>query len=56
MVGGFSILKDVPKTMVYKIANEINYKETIIPQRIIDRAPSAQLTENQLDEDSLPLR
>ena len=54
MVGGFSILKDVPKTMVYKIANEINYKETIIPQRIIDRAPSAELTENQLDEDSLP--
>ena len=54
MVGGFSVLKDVPKTMVYKIANEINYKETIIPQRIIDRAPSAELTENQLDEDSLP--
>ena len=41
MVGGFSVLKDVPKTMVYKIANEINYKENIIPQRIIDRAPSA---------------
>ena len=54
MVGGFSVLKDVPKTMVYKIANEINYKESIIPQRIIDRAPSAELTENQLDEDSLP--
>ena len=54
MVGGFSILKDVPKTMVYKIANEINYKEVIIPQRIIDRAPSAELTENQIDEDSLP--
>ena len=55
MVGGFSVLKDVPKTMVYKIANEINYKENIIPQRIIDRAPSAELTENQLDEDSLPV-
>ena len=54
MVGGFSILKDVPKTMVYKIANEINYKKIIIPQRIIDRAPSAELTENQIDEDSLP--
>jgi NAD+ synthase (glutamine-hydrolysing) len=54
MVGGFSVLKDVPKTMVYKIANEINYKEKIIPQRIIDRPPSAELTENQLDEDSLP--
>ena len=55
MVGGFSVLKDVPKTMVYKIANEINYKENIIPQRIIDRAPTAELTENQLDEDSLPV-
>jgi len=54
MVGGFSILKDVPKTMVYKIANEINYKEIIIPQRIIDRLPSAELTENQTDQDSLP--
>ena len=54
MVGGFSILKDVPKTMVYKIASEINYKESIVPQRIIDRAPSAELSENQLDEDSLP--
>ena len=54
MVGGFSILKDVPKTMVYKIANEINYKKIIIPQRIIDRAPSAELKENQIDEDSLP--
>jgi NAD+ synthase (glutamine-hydrolysing) len=55
MVGGFSILKDVPKTMVYKIANEINYKDNIIPQRIIDRAPTAELTKNQLDEDSLPV-
>ena len=54
MVGGFSVLKDVPKTMVYKIANEINYKDNIIPQRIIDRAPTAELTKNQLDEDSLP--
>ncbi|MDA7843132.1 NAD+ synthase [Methylophilaceae bacterium] len=54
MVGGFSILKDVPKTMVYKIANEINYKDIIIPQRILDRPPSAELTENQTDQDSLP--
>jgi NAD+ synthase (glutamine-hydrolysing) len=54
MVGGFSVLKDVPKTMVYKIANEINYKEIIIPQRIINRAPSAELSKNQIDQDSLP--
>ena len=54
MVGGFSVLKDVPKTLVYKIANEINHKDIIIPQRIIDRAPSAELSENQTDQDSLP--
>ena len=54
MVGGFSVLKDVPKTMVYMIADEINYKKIIIPQRIIDRAPSAELSKNQIDEDSLP--
>jgi len=54
MVGGFSVLKDVPKTLVYKIANEINHKDIIIPKRIIDRAPSAELAENQTDQDSLP--
>lgn len=54
MVGGFSVLKDVPKTMVYKLANEINYKENIIPQRIIHRAPSAELTKDQTDQDTLP--
>jgi NAD+ synthase (glutamine-hydrolysing) len=54
MVGGFAILKDVPKTMVYKIANEINYDQTIIPQRIINRAPSAELSKNQTDQDTLP--
>ncbi len=54
MVGGFSVLKDVPKTLVYKIANEINYDQIIIPKRIIERAPSAELAENQKDQDSLP--
>jgi len=54
MVGGFSVLKDVPKTMVYKLANEINYKENIIPHRIIHRAPSAELTKDQTDQDTLP--
>ena len=40
--------------MVYKIANEINYDQTIIPQRIINRAPSAELSKNQTDQDTLP--
>lgn len=54
MVGGFCVLKDVPKTMVYRLAhyrNQINY---VIPQAVIDRAPSAELALNQKDEDSLP--
>ena len=54
MVGGFSVLKDVPKTLVYKIANEINYDQIIIPNRIITRPPSAELSENQTDQDNLP--
>ena len=54
MVGGFSILKDVPKTWVYKIANYINEREIVIPNRIITRAPSAELKDNQSDQDNLP--
>ena len=54
MVGGFSILKDVPKTLVYKIAEEINHTSTIIPERILTRAPSAELCKNQTDQDNLP--
>ena len=54
MVGGFSILKDVPKTFVYKIAAEINRTKNIIPERILTRPPSAELSENQTDQDSLP--
>ena len=54
MVGGFSVLKDVPKTMVYKIAEEINISNEIIPKRIITRSPSAELSKNQKDQDNLP--
>ena len=54
MVGGFSVLKDVPKTWVYKLAQFINENEIIIPTRIITRAPSAELKDNQSDQDSLP--
>jgi len=54
MVGGFSVLKDVPKTLVYKIAEEINRTRNIIPERILTRAPSAELSKNQTDQDYLP--
>ena len=54
MAGGFSILKDVLKTWVYRLATWRNRNDEIIPQRIIDKPPSAELRENQLDTDSLP--
>jgi len=54
MAGGFSLLKDVPKTLVYKLAEYRNSLSKIIPERIITRAPSAELRANQTDQDSLP--
>jgi NAD+ synthase (glutamine-hydrolysing) len=56
MAGGFALLKDVYKTDVFKLARYLNERagRELIPQTIIDRAPSAELRENQLDEDSLP--
>ena len=54
MAGGFAVLKDVPKTLVYKLAHYRNALSAVIPQRIIDRAPSAELRADQTDQDSLP--
>ncbi len=54
MAGGFALLKDVPKTLVYQLSNYRNSLSTVIPQRIITRPPSAELRANQLDQDSLP--
>jgi NAD+ synthase (glutamine-hydrolysing) len=54
MAGGFSLLKDVPKTLVYKLAEYRNALSHVIPTRIITRAPSAELRANQTDQDSLP--
>ena len=54
MAGGFSILKDVPKTWVYCLARWRNRAREIIPTRVIEKAPSAELREGQLDTDSLP--
>lgn len=54
MAGGFALLKDVPKTLVYKLCNYRNALSRVIPERIITRPPSAELRANQLDQDSLP--
>jgi NAD+ synthase (glutamine-hydrolysing) len=56
MAGGFALLKDVYKTDVFRLARHLNERagRELIPQTIIDRAPSAELRENQLDQDSLP--
>jgi NAD+ synthase (glutamine-hydrolysing) len=56
MAGGFALLKDVYKTDVFRLARHLNERarRELIPQSVIDRAPSAELRPNQLDEDSLP--
>lgn len=54
MCGGFSVLKDIPKTLVYRLSRYRNTQSTVIPDRVITRAPSAELRDNQTDQDSLP--
>ncbi len=54
MAGGFAVLKDVLKTWVYRLARWRNRDGGVIPQRIIDKPPTAELREKQLDTDSLP--
>lgn len=57
MAGGFDVLKDVPKTLVFRLAryrNALTPEAPPIPQRVIDRPPSAELAPDQKDEDSLP--
>ncbi len=56
MAGGFAVLKDVPKTLVYELANHRNSLGAgpVIPQSVIVRPPSAELRHNQKDSDSLP--
>lgn len=55
MAGGFSPIKDVPKMLVYKLAQYRNENfGKVIPQRVFDRAPTAELAEDQKDSDSLP--
>ena len=54
MAGGFAVLKDISKTMVYRLCRYRNALGRVIPERVITRAPSAELRADQLDQDSLP--
>ncbi|PTR15161.1 NAD+ synthase (glutamine-hydrolysing) [Nitrosospira sp. Nsp2] len=54
MAGGFAVLKDVSKTMVYRLCRYRNTVGKVIPERVISRAPSAELRPDQTDQDSLP--
>jgi NAD+ synthase (glutamine-hydrolysing) len=56
MAGGFAVIKDVPKTLVYELVRRRNGRAAgeLVPESVIERAPSAELRPDQLDEDSLP--
>jgi NAD+ synthase (glutamine-hydrolysing) len=54
MVGGFAVIKDVPKTLVWALSRHRNTRGHVIPQNSIDKPPSAELRPDQLDSDSLP--
>jgi len=54
MAGGLALLSDVPKTMVYAIAEWINRDRELVPRASIEKPPSAELRPNQTDQDSLP--
>jgi NAD+ synthase (glutamine-hydrolysing) len=54
MAGGFAVIRDVPKTLVYRLARWRNELGVVIPQSVLDKPPSAELRPGQLDTDSLP--
>jgi NAD+ synthase (glutamine-hydrolysing) len=54
MAGGFAPIKDVPKLLVYRLARYRNGLAPVIPERVLTRAPSAELRPDQTDQDSLP--
>jgi len=54
MAGGFAVIKDVPKTLVYMLAAYRNSLRLVIPQRIIEKEPTAELKPDQKDRDTLP--
>jgi NAD+ synthase (glutamine-hydrolysing) len=55
MAGGFALIKDVPKTLVYKLSRYRNSLEAVIPERIITKEPTAELKADQKDSDTLPV-
>ena len=56
MAGGFAVIKDVPKMLVYEVARHVNTRagRAVIPETVFTRAPSAELRPNQTDQDTLP--
>ena len=54
MAGGYAVIKDIAKTLVYRLCHYRNSISDVIPDRILTRAPSAELRPNQTDQDSLP--
>jgi len=54
MVGGYAVLKNIPKTLVYALSHYRNQISSVIPERILTRAPTAELAPNQTDQDVLP--
>jgi len=54
MAGGFAVIKDIAKTLVYRLSRWRNTRSYVIPERIINRPPSAELKPDQTDQDSLP--
>jgi len=56
MAGGFAVIKDVPKTLVYEVSRHVNARagREVIPRSVFDRAPSAELRPDQTDQDTLP--
>jgi NAD+ synthase (glutamine-hydrolysing) len=56
MAGGFAVIKDVPKTLVYELCRDLNARSgsDVIPQAVLDKPPSAELRPDQKDTDSLP--
>jgi NAD+ synthase (glutamine-hydrolysing) len=54
MAGGFAVIRDIRKTLVYRLARYRNALSEVIPERIITRPPSAELRPDQTDQDSLP--
>ncbi|MDO8662969.1 MAG: NAD+ synthase [Candidatus Omnitrophota bacterium] len=55
MAGGFAVIKDVPKTLVYKLAKYRNSLSLVIPERVFSKEPTAELKPNQKDSDTLPV-